>query len=88
MAVVVSVAGALDVSGMAVSSAAPLNPAVKVSPLIVPGSEVTVEGLLLNPTRIGLYDTLLEMGADIAIVNRRMIAVPEKLRARCNQIGF
>ena len=39
--------------------------------LIVPGSEVLVPGIGLNPTRAGLYDTLAEMGADIDYENRR-----------------
>lgn len=39
--------------------------------LVVPGSQVTVENVLLNPSRIGLLETLKEMGADIAITNRR-----------------
>lgn len=39
--------------------------------LIVPGSEVMVPGIGLNPTRAGLYDTLAEMGADIDYENRR-----------------
>ncbi len=39
--------------------------------LIVPGSEVTVEGVLVNETRTGLYTTLREMGADIQILNER-----------------
>jgi 3-phosphoshikimate 1-carboxyvinyltransferase len=39
--------------------------------LLVPGSEVTVEGVLVNPTRTGLYVTLKEMGADIAFLNER-----------------
>jgi 3-phosphoshikimate 1-carboxyvinyltransferase len=38
--------------------------------LIVPGSDIRLENVLLNPTRIGLFDTLLEMGADISIENR------------------
>lgn len=42
-----------------------------VAALIRPGSEVTLEGVGLNPHRIGLYDTLSEMGADIAILNAR-----------------
>jgi 3-phosphoshikimate 1-carboxyvinyltransferase len=42
-----------------------------VAALIVPGSEISIPGVLLNPRRIGLIETLLEMGADIAIVNRR-----------------
>jgi len=39
--------------------------------LVTPGSEVTVEGVLLNPLRCGLLETLLEMGADIAVSNER-----------------
>ncbi|MBV9572143.1 MAG: 3-phosphoshikimate 1-carboxyvinyltransferase [Alphaproteobacteria bacterium] len=42
-----------------------------VAALIVPESEVSIPDVLLNPRRIGLIDTLLEMGADISIVNRR-----------------
>ena len=36
-----------------------------VAALIVPGSEVVVEGVMMNPLRTGLITTLLEMGADI-----------------------
>ena len=39
--------------------------------LIVPGAEVTVEGVMLNPLRTGLFDTWIEMGADLTIANRR-----------------
>jgi 3-phosphoshikimate 1-carboxyvinyltransferase len=39
--------------------------------LLVEGSEITVPGVGLNPTRAGLYITLQEMGADIALENRR-----------------
>ncbi|MBS9717344.1 3-phosphoshikimate 1-carboxyvinyltransferase [Pseudohalocynthiibacter aestuariivivens] len=39
--------------------------------VIVPGSEITVPGVSLNPTRNGLYTTLIEMGADIAFENER-----------------
>ncbi|WP_347267127.1 3-phosphoshikimate 1-carboxyvinyltransferase [Paracoccus sp. (in: a-proteobacteria)] len=39
--------------------------------LIVPGSEIRVPGVSRNPTRDGLYITLLEMGADIAFENQR-----------------
>ena len=35
--------------------------------LLVPGSEVTVRGVCLNPTRLGFVDVLREMGADVAI---------------------
>jgi 3-phosphoshikimate 1-carboxyvinyltransferase len=43
-----------------------------VAGLIVPGSEVTVEGVMLNELRTGLFTTLQEMGADLVISNRRM----------------
>lgn len=39
--------------------------------LIVPGSEVTVENVMLNPLRTGLFDTWREMGADLTVSNRR-----------------
>jgi 3-phosphoshikimate 1-carboxyvinyltransferase len=39
--------------------------------LIVPGSEVTIDGVLVNPTRTGFYVTLREMGADVAFLNER-----------------
>ncbi|WP_068311491.1 3-phosphoshikimate 1-carboxyvinyltransferase [Polycladidibacter hongkongensis] len=42
-----------------------------VAALITPGSEITVENVLLNEHRIGLITTLLEMGADISISNER-----------------
>lgn len=42
-----------------------------VAALIVPGSEVVVEGVMMNPLRIGLITTLLEMGAAIEILDRR-----------------
>ena len=42
-----------------------------VAALVVPGSEVTVEGVLLNLLRTGLFETLTEMGADISITNER-----------------
>jgi 3-phosphoshikimate 1-carboxyvinyltransferase len=39
--------------------------------LIVPESEVTIEGVLVNETRTGFYVTLREMGADVAFLNQR-----------------
>jgi 3-phosphoshikimate 1-carboxyvinyltransferase len=42
-----------------------------VAALIVPGSAVTITGIGLNPLRMGLYDTLREMGADLSIANPR-----------------
>lgn len=40
--------------------------------LIVPGSHLTIEGVGLNETRCGFYATLAEMGAGMAIENRRI----------------
>jgi 3-phosphoshikimate 1-carboxyvinyltransferase len=51
------------------SSAAPLL----VAALIVPGSQLTVHGVGLNPRRTGLLDVLERMGARIAVYNRRQI---------------
>ncbi len=42
--------------------------------LLVPGSEITLSGVGLNPLRTGLIDTLLEMGADIQLTNKRIEA--------------
>jgi 3-phosphoshikimate 1-carboxyvinyltransferase len=43
-----------------------------VAALIVPGSEILLPAILLNPRRTGLIETLLEMGAEIEILNRRI----------------
>ncbi|HET6624629.1 MAG TPA: 3-phosphoshikimate 1-carboxyvinyltransferase [Gaiellaceae bacterium] len=51
------------------SSAAPLL----VAALTVPGSELTVHGVGLNPRRTGLLDVLERMGARIAVYNRRQV---------------
>ena len=39
--------------------------------LITEGSDVTIEGVLVNPTRAGFYETLKEMGAALAFENER-----------------
>jgi 3-phosphoshikimate 1-carboxyvinyltransferase len=44
-----------------------------VAALLVPGSEVTVHGVLINETRTGVVQTLQDMGADICFANRRLI---------------
>ena len=36
--------------------------------LIVPGSDVVIEGLMMNPLRVGLLDSLMEMGANIEVL--------------------
>ncbi len=42
-----------------------------VAALIVPGSEIILEAVMMNPSRTGLIDTLIEMGADIEKRNLR-----------------
>ncbi|MBK3801342.1 3-phosphoshikimate 1-carboxyvinyltransferase [Azospirillum brasilense] len=42
-----------------------------VAALLRPGSELLLPGVGMNPRRTGLYDTLVEMGANIAFENRR-----------------
>jgi 3-phosphoshikimate 1-carboxyvinyltransferase len=75
-ALAISITGQPEISGKVVrvpgdpsSAAFPL-----VAALIVPGSAVTVRNVGLNKRRTGLFDTLLEMGADLAIANRRVDA--------------
>jgi 3-phosphoshikimate 1-carboxyvinyltransferase len=51
------------------SSAAPFV----IAATLVPGSEVHVHGVNLNPRRIGLLDVLERMGANITVYNRRSI---------------
>ncbi len=43
-----------------------------VAALVVPDSDIVVEGVMTNPLRSGLMTTLLEMGADIALLDRRV----------------
>jgi 3-phosphoshikimate 1-carboxyvinyltransferase len=45
-----------------------------VAGLIVPGSSITLHGIGLNPTRIGLLTTLMEMGADIEVDNEDVVS--------------
>jgi 3-phosphoshikimate 1-carboxyvinyltransferase len=42
-----------------------------VAALLVPGSEVVLENVMMNPLRIGLITTLREMGAAIEVVDAR-----------------
>ena len=59
-----------------------------VAALVVEGSDVTVENVLLNPTRVGLIETLVEMGGDIAIDNRRSVGGEEvgDIRVRSSRL--
>jgi 3-phosphoshikimate 1-carboxyvinyltransferase len=53
----------------------PSDPSSAAFPLvaatIVPRSGIVIEGMMMNPLRTGLLTTLLEMGADIDILDRR-----------------
>ncbi|WP_422019609.1 3-phosphoshikimate 1-carboxyvinyltransferase [Roseibium sp.] len=42
-----------------------------VAALIVPGSDVTIENVMLNEHRTGIITTLIEMGGDIELLNKR-----------------
>jgi 3-phosphoshikimate 1-carboxyvinyltransferase len=44
-----------------------------VAALLVPGSEIVVENVGLNPTRAGLYEMLRAMGGNIAFENEREV---------------
>ena len=57
----------IDVPGDPSSTAFPL-----VAALIVPGSDITILNVLMNPTRTGLILTLQEMGANIEVMNKRL----------------
>ena len=59
-------AAPIAVPGDPSSAAFPL-----IAALIVPGSEVTIEGVGINPLRTGLLECLREMGADITLLNER-----------------
>jgi 3-phosphoshikimate 1-carboxyvinyltransferase len=60
------VAGRIAVPGDPSSAAFPL-----VAALIVPGSQATIRGVGVNPLRGGLFESLAEMGAEIAFEGRR-----------------
>ena len=57
---------AIDVPGDPSSAAFPV-----VAALINKGSDITITGVGINETRIGLYTTLQEMGANIEFQNKR-----------------
>ncbi len=69
----IAVQGPASLTGCAVE--VPRDPSSAAFPLvaalIVPGSVLELPAILLNPRRAGLIETLLEMGADITITNRR-----------------
>ena len=58
-------AAPITVPGDPSSAAFPL-----IAALIVPGSEVTIDGVGVNPLRTGLFECLREMGADLTLLNQ------------------
>jgi 3-phosphoshikimate 1-carboxyvinyltransferase len=69
----ISVSGEVELSPVPIS--VPCDPSSAAFPLvaalILPGSEVLFERVMLNPLRTGLLTTLEEMGAHIVFENRR-----------------
>ncbi len=59
-----------------------------VAALVVPGSDITIENVLMNPSRTGLVATLLEMGANIETLDRRDAGGEEvaDLRVRASEL--
>lgn len=55
-----------------------------VAALIIEGSDVIIENVMMNPLRAGIFTTLIEMGADLEIYNQRVVAGEKiaDLRAR------
>jgi 3-phosphoshikimate 1-carboxyvinyltransferase len=60
-----------------------------VAALITPGSEIVVEGMMMNPLRTGLVTTLLEMGAAIEVLDRRVEGGEDvaDLRVRASELS-
>jgi 3-phosphoshikimate 1-carboxyvinyltransferase len=72
-AAIIRLVGRPELKGQAITVPADPSSAafLIVAALLVGDSDVTVENVLLNPSRTGLLTTLREMGADIAIENER-----------------
>ncbi|MFP3435129.1 3-phosphoshikimate 1-carboxyvinyltransferase, partial [Paraburkholderia sp. SIMBA_061] len=59
-----------------------------VAALIIPGSELVIENVGINPTRTGILDALQRMEADITIEKKQIVAGEPvaNLRARSCQL--
>lgn len=70
----ISLEGQPELSGQSIR--VPADPSSAAFPvvaaLLVGGSDITVQAVGTNPLRCGLYQTLLEMGADIGFANARV----------------
>jgi len=69
----VTVVGEPELTGQTIS--VPGDPSsaafLAAAAILVPGSDITIEGVLVNGTRTGLYLTLQEMGGDVTFLNSR-----------------
>lgn len=74
----------IDVPGDPSSAAFPL-----VAALIVPGSDITITNVLMNPTRTGLILSLKEMGGDIEVIGNRQVGGEDvaDLRVRHSELS-
>ena len=74
-AVAITVTGQPELAGREVRVPADISSAAfpMVAALIVPGSELVLKDVGINPRRIGLVETLREMGADIRYQNERAV---------------
>jgi 3-phosphoshikimate 1-carboxyvinyltransferase len=74
----------IGVPGDPSSAAFPL-----VAALIVPGSDITITNVLMNPTRTGLILTLKEMGGDIEVMGSRQVGGEDvaDLRVRHSELS-
>lgn len=70
---IIRLAGEATLTGQRL--AVPRDPSSAAFPLaaalMVEGSEISLPGIGMNPTRTGLFDTLREMGADLTITGQR-----------------
>ncbi|NEQ12851.1 MAG: 3-phosphoshikimate 1-carboxyvinyltransferase, partial [Moorea sp. SIO3E2] len=72
----VTVTGPAQLQGQAVIVPGDISSAAfwLVAGAIVPGSELIVENVGVNPTRTGILEALSMMGADIELLNQRVVA--------------
>ena len=75
-ALAVAVTGEPELTGRGIQVPADISSAAfpMVAALVVPGSEITLTGVGMNPRRAGLVDTLVEMGAGIEYRSETEIA--------------
>jgi 3-phosphoshikimate 1-carboxyvinyltransferase len=86
-----TIVGQPEITGRRI--AVPADPSSAAFPLVaallLPGSDVTLSHVGINPHRIGLIETLREMGADIAFTNQRQEAGEPvaDIRVRASLLG-